>query len=51
MGEKVKQTKKRPSRFLKLETKLLEEGIEPSSPYGHNILSVARMPFRHSSMS
>ncbi len=25
-----------------------EEGFEPSCPFGHNILSVARKPFRHS---
>lgn len=28
---------------------VLEEGLEPSRPRGHRILSPVRLPFRHSS--
>jgi hypothetical protein len=28
---------------------MLGEGLEPSSPYGHQLLRLERMPFRHPS--
>ena len=47
LGAKIKNSLRRPRSYRKLHTEIPKEGLEPTRPCGHRILSPARLPFRH----